>query len=278
MYAQKEKLKKISHRRGTCYGGRKKGVWDKGWGFGALEKNLNALDPTNEDRIVLQRYGSLNHMVEEEPTVTPFEDIKIKDPEEEVVVVRGIVPIQWDTVNNNLIWDSYVTLPKMLQTAEHMSEEDISPPTEEAVKSYVQGNVENGAGSLIEFTSKLSVAKNILQKKKGFVFYIKIKRKYLLNSSPESGEAGWMAYQAAPYEIIYGEEKILNEQSEVVYEKMDKNKIKREATIECNLTSLKGMKGRKDKGQLTEEDRVYFKDLVLKPDDESKQIKKYLTN
>lgn len=288
MYAQLEKKEHKSRKIMNSVAQKKNATK-----AGGLIDNRGLRD-NSKTREVIQAYGRVQ-LSDNAPVLTPFDTIKDMDEDDEVVVARGIVPIQWDTVNNQIVWESYVTHPKMLQGGTNLSKEDADKPKKENIKKYVQGDFTGAADGLIEFTSRIDLARNILQKEKGFIYYVKIKRKFIENSS--GGEQGWMANLNAPYDIIYGEAKkkrqIQNEEQEetkdngsqlpeyeIYYDKMTENDINNEWRKELELMNLYNLKKRKSDGNLTIEDRQQFAKLLIeKNNSEEAEMKvKYLVS
>ncbi|MFG2641562.1 DUF4765 family protein [Streptomyces sp. NPDC048370] len=119
------------------------------------------------------------------------------DSEEEVYLKRGVTPTQKKWLVKEMIRGSFVSFQKILKEPD----ENATKPDREHVDGYLHQTRNEETAQLIEFTSDPKVATIFASESRfAYVFTIRIKRKYLEKGS--QSEKGWMAKQAAPYEIV----------------------------------------------------------------------------
>lgn len=153
---------------------------------------------------IIQAKGDIA-LAEERPGLSTEEGVAAADDDAYVYLTRGVVPTQKQLLQNKMIDGSYVSFDKIIRAAEDGEpEHDVAKPSAEQARAYVAQSREPLTQNLIEFTSQEGVAKGFASgagQRFSFVLTIRIQKKYLTKGS--TGEAGWIALQHAPYQVVH---------------------------------------------------------------------------
>ncbi|MEG3627515.1 eCIS core domain-containing protein [Streptomyces poriticola] len=146
------------------------------------------------------RAGRRVALQEQPPGLSAEDDIAAlpEDSEQEVLLKRGVTPTQRMHLQKEIIRGSFVSFPKILQSPD----EKATKPDPEHVQGYVSQHRDDEIAKLIEFSTDPDIAaKFAAEARYGYVLTVRIKRKYLAKGAT-GAEHGWIARQAAPYDIV----------------------------------------------------------------------------
>jgi hypothetical protein len=147
----------------------------------ALLEQPKAPHPTAEDQIAQMDAGS----------------------EVDVYLTRGVTPTQKKYLDKEMIRGSFVSFEKMLAKPGEQPPPTVAAPAKTHADAYVAQAFSADVEKLIEFSTKTDIAKTFgTEARYGYVFTIRIKRKYLTKGATGS-ESGWIADQNAPFDIVY---------------------------------------------------------------------------
>jgi hypothetical protein len=172
-------------------------AWRAGSG-GASHRSI-----TSVHTAVIQAKGRLA-LEQEPPALTTEAEIGVMnaDSEEDVYLARGVTPTQKKYLDTEIIRGSFISFQKMLVKADEQQQSGITRPEKAHADDYVAQRPTAEAAKLVEFSTKTNIADTFAgEARYGYVFTIRIKRKYLTRGSSGS-ESGWIADQNAPFDII----------------------------------------------------------------------------
>jgi hypothetical protein len=152
---------------------------------------------------VIQAKGRLA-LEEKAPKLTTAEDLAVMnaDSEEDVYLTRGVTPTQRKYLDTAIIRGSFISFEKMLAKPDEQAQSTVTRPAEAHADDYVGQRRTAEAAKLIEFSTKANIADLFAgEARYGYVFTIRIKRKYLTKGSSGS-ESGWIADQDAAFDIV----------------------------------------------------------------------------
>lgn len=171
------------------------------WGAGSeLERSPSS---TGAVPGPIQAFGTPNITEADAVELSPQADVEAAKDEDQVVIARVVTPTQRTPKTTDIKSGLFVSLTKMVARADaSVSSASVTNPDAEAVADYVGQKLDNDrVKELIEFTTNLEKINGFAKESNvAYTIYIRIQKKYLTKS--DSAEGGWMAKQAAPYEIV----------------------------------------------------------------------------
>jgi Domain of unknown function (DUF4157) len=151
---------------------------------------------------VIQAKGWLALDEGEPEELTSEADIQDMGAEALVYLQRGVTPTQKQYLSTAMIRGSHISFQKMLAQPDDVQPQNVQPPSPEQAKEYVDQGRSPAVQNLIEFSTKRKIATKFANESRhGYVFTIRIQRKYLIKGAT-GAESGWIASQDAPFAIV----------------------------------------------------------------------------